>query len=367
MKRLNICLAGLLISALLVPTASAQDHPGDPSFPEPTVSDWAQDEVNQAYKLGLIPETWANADYQAPITRHQYVEVAMEYVALQQNCDINSLKELVSLYLAQKTEDGYIIDAFSDGDTEDSLAYYLGLINGRGDGTFDPDGLITRQEAAVVLTRAYKTCGGALSDRTASSTPCEFADMDKIASWARDSVSALASWSVIKGMDDGTFSPNGNYTIEQCLITFFRLYQDAPVSRKDNNISPLFTYNQGINFVIARSQSTYKTIELDSSIATFVRVDLGGMMRATSSLYLIYHECGVRLIDPVVWDTPYGFTPNQELDDISFSDDEKTLCFSITLEKDTPSYGQVSILYKKGTYNMTVDVITGISQMQYLG
>jgi hypothetical protein len=30
--------------------------------------------------------------------------------------------------------------------------------------------------------------------------------MDKIASWARDSVSALASWSVIKGMDDGNFS-----------------------------------------------------------------------------------------------------------------------------------------------------------------
>jgi hypothetical protein len=45
---------------------------------------------------------------------------------------------------------------------------------------------------------------------------------------------------------------------------------------------------------------------------------------------------------------------------------KKHYVFPITLEKRTPTYGQVSILYKKGTYNMTVDVITGISQMQVL-
>jgi hypothetical protein len=362
MRNIKIILSGTLIGLMIF---AVSPHSSAANVIQPIVSTWAQNEVNQAYQLGLIPDTWTNADYQIPITRRQYAEVAMEYVALQQNCDSNSLKGMVSLYLAQKEEYGNMKDAFSDGDTVDSLAYYLGLIDGRGDGTFDPDGLITRQEAAVILTRAYQTCGGALLDGTASSSSCAFADTDQIASWARDSVSALASWSVIKGMEDGTFSPNENDTIEQCLITFFRLYQDAPVSRNNNNITPLFTYDQGINYVVARSQSTYKTIELDSPIATFVRVDLGGMMRAVSSLYLVYHNCGVRLIEPGVWDTPYGFTPSQELDDLSFSDDGKTLCFSITLEKDTPSYEQGSILYQKGTYNIAVDIITGKTQVQY--
>ncbi len=80
----------------------------------------------------------------------------MAYVAVQQHCDSSGLKGMAARFLAEAEPDGYSIkEVFADGERDDSLAYYLGLVEGRGDGSFDPDGLITRQEAAVMLTRAY--------------------------------------------------------------------------------------------------------------------------------------------------------------------------------------------------------------------
>ena len=38
-------------------------------------------------------------------------------------------------------------------------AYSCGIITGVGDGRFNPSGTITRQEAAVMVSRAAKLCG----------------------------------------------------------------------------------------------------------------------------------------------------------------------------------------------------------------
>jgi|AGTN01.3.fsa_nt_gi hypothetical protein len=81
-----------------MPYASAADT----TISQPAVSSWAQDEVSQAKQLGLIPNSLISSNYQEPITRQQYIEIAMEYVSLQQNCDSYSLKGLASFYLAKK-------------------------------------------------------------------------------------------------------------------------------------------------------------------------------------------------------------------------------------------------------------------------
>lgn len=255
MKHLIKSLTCLLIIAVLLPTAASADTAtSTQAATSPLVSDWAQEDVQKAKELGLVPTLYNYtqykavplADYSVPITREQYVKVAMAFVALQQHCDISGLESLVEFYLAEKTEDGYFMkDAFTDGaDRESSLAFYLGMINGRGDSTFDPDGQITRQEAAVVLTRAYKVCGGALPQESEKAS--SFTDEEKIADWAKESASALASWNVMDGMEDGSFLPDGNFTVEQCIVTFLRLYENAPVSRKNNNVTPLFTYEQAL-------------------------------------------------------------------------------------------------------------------------
>ena len=65
-----------------------------------------------------------------------------------------------------------------------------GIVNGRGDGTFDPEGKITRQEAAAMVARAAKLCGmdTALSETAVRDILAQFGDYVTVADWARESV-----------------------------------------------------------------------------------------------------------------------------------------------------------------------------------
>jgi hypothetical protein len=369
MKHLIKSLTCLLIIAVLLPTAASADTAtSTQAATSPLVSDWAQEDVQKAKELGLVPTLYNYtqykavplADYSVPITREQYVKVAMAFVALQQHCDISGLESLVEFYLAEKTEDGYFMkDAFTDGaDRESSLAFYLGMINGRGDNTFDPNGQITRQEAAVVLTRAYKVCGGALPQESEKAS--SFTDEEKIADWAKESASALASWNVMDGMEDGSFLPDGNFTVEQCIVTFLRLYENAPVSRKNNNVTPLFTYEQALACESKESRSSFRhtVLRIEGTDATFLRDDYSGVMQGASGLYFVYRDGGVRGVDSVVWDSTWGFTPDQKLGNPRFSEDGKTFYFTITLGEDTVSYypdPNGKLLYAKGIYHITVE------------
>ena len=65
-----------------------------------------------------------------------------------------------------------------------------GIVNGVGGGKFNPDGTITRQEAAAMVARAAKLCGldtsmdaGATKDVLA-----QFGDYRSVASWAKESL-----------------------------------------------------------------------------------------------------------------------------------------------------------------------------------
>lgn len=65
-----------------------------------------------------------------------------------------------------------------------------GIVNGVGGGKFNPDGTITRQEAAAMVARAAKLCG---FDTSMSSTEtrdmlAQFGDYRSVASWAKEAM-----------------------------------------------------------------------------------------------------------------------------------------------------------------------------------
>ena len=85
---------------------------------------------------------------------------------------------------------------FSDVPSSKWYAGYIGaanssgIVNGVGSGKFNPDGTITRQEAAAMVARAAKLCGldtemdaGATKDVLA-----QFGDYRSVASWAKESL-----------------------------------------------------------------------------------------------------------------------------------------------------------------------------------
>ncbi|HMM05829.1 MAG TPA: S-layer homology domain-containing protein [Clostridiales bacterium] len=84
-----------------------------------------------------------------------------------------------------------------------------GIVNGTSSTTFAPEANITRQEMAVMIKRYadYKKI-----TLTKTVTVVTFADSSSIASWARDAVSNLQQAGIINGTGGNQFNPLGNAT-----------------------------------------------------------------------------------------------------------------------------------------------------------
>lgn len=355
-KLVALCLATSLIGT----AAAAHSHTGEKSAP--LTSPWAQEEVNKARALGFVPEGVLPEDYRSPITRQDFRQMAMHFIALQTHSDAISLEGMVSMYLGKKDADGHLINMFTDGTEADAAAYYLGLVQGYGDGSFRPEGLITRQEAATMLTRAYGVYGGAMPTEKIK---IDFPDEAQIADWAKESAAALTFWKVMVGMDDGPFTPEEHYTIEQCIVTFLRLYENAPVGRKQGNVSPLFTQAQGFEYLQSRIFIT-EDFRMEGADATFVRTSSVGVMRKTSWFHLVYPDGGVLRVDLGVCDSPYGVRPSLALENLRFSQDGTPLYCTVTLPEDVISYmddPKGRLFHQKGVYQIAIDVDTGRSQL----
>ena len=83
-----------------------------------------------------------------------------------------------------------------------------GIVNGVSDTEFNPEGTITRQEAAVMTIRAAKLCGldTAMSEAEQNDILCDYMDYRQIASWAKESM-AYCYWNEILNTDDLNAEP----------------------------------------------------------------------------------------------------------------------------------------------------------------
>ena len=74
-----------------------------------------------------------------------------------------------------------------------------GIVTGVGDGRFDPDSSVTRQQIAVIL---YNYARYVNADTSARGDLSGYADESQVASWARDAVSWAVAEGIIKGSDN---------------------------------------------------------------------------------------------------------------------------------------------------------------------
>lgn len=375
-KRWRIMLFCVVLAVLSVPgVMAAHSHPGDP-ITNPTTSPWAQNEINTASEIGLIPDGFT-LDYRAPMTRFDFCRAALNFVAVQNNLDPAILVGMLKKHCIHTDETGSMVQVFKDcGDDpyvtdQINAAHYLGIIKGRGDSIFDPNGLITREEAAVMLTRAYEALGVDLPDLDAAKA---FSDQNLISSWAENSVATLKNWDVMKGMTDDLFGPKQTYTTEQCIATFLRLYENAPVSRSQNNVPALFTYDQGIEYLESITEASqydrvgyHQTLRIDGPVATMIRMDWSGSLNGTSILYFVYRDGGLRAFDPGLCLRLNTLTPDLKLETPHFSQDGNTFFCEITLTEDTLSYPteEKTVLHKMGLYHISVDLKTCTSTQTY--
>ena len=103
-------------------------------------------------------------------------------------------------------------------------AQEYGIVSGKGDGKFEPNALITREEAMTMIARAAKITG------LPESTPVdlsEFVDADKISGWATEFVQFNVDNSLIVGNEAKELAPNGNITRAETATVVLRLLRNA--------------------------------------------------------------------------------------------------------------------------------------------
>ena len=213
MKKLtSLVLALLLTLSLCVPALAEFDVDG-PDGPD----DWAKAEIFGAVGAGLVPEDLL-CDYRAPITRAEFCRLVVQLMR----------KTFAEDFVEFAEENGGFSHSFTDtNDREILAAAELAIVNGVGGGKFNPNGSITRQEAATMLARAANvlmlTPGLALN----------FQDAGQFADWARDGIDFTSGlidpfnqWRVMGGTGNDMFSPFDSYTREQAICTMMRIYDN---------------------------------------------------------------------------------------------------------------------------------------------
>ena len=182
-------------------------------------SSWAQSEIWEAICTRLVPMD-LQADYRNDITREEFCRLMITLVEKASGQNIDTY--LASKALATKS-------SFTDTDSTDVLAANaLGIINGISANTFNPNGSITRQEAAAMLARTARVLG-----LTASGGE-SFNDAGQFASWASESIAFVSGLTdpitggkVMGSTGTGNFSPSAPYSREQAMLTALRLFHCA--------------------------------------------------------------------------------------------------------------------------------------------
>lgn len=181
-----------------------------------TPSDWAQDEVWQAQLAQLVPSS-LQSKYRRSITREEFCNLMVTLLERQTG-------QSISNYLSAK---GVTAKAVFTDTTSSSVlaAYALGIVNGTSGNKFNPNGSITRQEAAVVLARTARMLGAAAASKES------FTDVQQFASWATNDIAfvsglvdPITGGKVMGGTGNATFAPTASYSREQAILTTLRIF-----------------------------------------------------------------------------------------------------------------------------------------------
>ena len=143
--------------------------------------------------------------------------------------------ELVTaLYRLAKTPDVKDVDnPFTDVKEEDPCrdavvwAHTQKIVEGRGEGVFDPDGSVRRQEIAKILNEFAARQVGRDGLESRKDVASAYPDAGKVSGWAKGYMNWAAASEFITGHSDGTLDPMGTATRAQVSAILCRYLDDA--------------------------------------------------------------------------------------------------------------------------------------------
>ena len=190
------------------------------------MSEWASSEVVQAIDMGFVPAE-LQKDYINNITRAEFAYMSVAYLAFLYHTDVDgAMKIYCDTHTDESGEKISIAkNVFLDCDDRNVLyAYTMKIVRGKSNDVFDPNGLVTREEAAAMLMRTLFVYGGGLKHSQKITELEAFEDYNDISNWALSDVQYVWELDIMKGVSNTEFSPKKYTTREQSIIAFLRLY-----------------------------------------------------------------------------------------------------------------------------------------------
>lgn len=179
------------------PTPTAKPQSG--TFSDVAETHWAYEAVKNLSDAGIVNGRGNGSfDPDAMVTRAEFVKMIVEAF------DIPEAETSVS---------------FGDCPADAWFTQYVAraaannVVNGF-DGNFSPDKPITREDAAVIVSRLVKDASG---------ESVTFGDAADISDYAKEAVDLLASLGIINGMGDGNYAPKNNITRAQAAKLVFNV------------------------------------------------------------------------------------------------------------------------------------------------
>ena len=173
------------------------------------VSGWATQSVSKGSTYGVIPSSFEGKDMTTPATRQEFSQITV------------MLYEKIKGVAVKPPESNPFTDTT---DISVLKAYSLGIVRGQGNGIFNPDGLLTREQAATMLTRAYTKSTG---NRLTATGVREFSDDASISTYARPSIYYMVYKEFVQGTGNNRFTPKGTTTSEQVVTMAVRMLDEV--------------------------------------------------------------------------------------------------------------------------------------------
>ena len=146
-----------------------------------------------------------------------------------------------------------------------------GVVKGITATTFEPDGLITREQLATMLFRFSSSAPVSVPER-ADLTP--FSDDEKVSEWANEPLEWAVEAGLIKGTDGNRLAPEGDATREQFAAIIerydgsFKLAYNTPVVRSHYTEKP-YPLVEDADIYVSTDGNDENSGSFDSPLATF--------------------------------------------------------------------------------------------------
>ncbi|TEB08011.1 Endo-1,4-beta-xylanase A precursor [Pelotomaculum schinkii] len=175
---------------------------------------WARDDIKALVAGGVIDGTGAAFNPEEKTTRAQFAQWLVRALRIE-------VKPGVALSFSDVPAGAWYHD-------DVAAAVKAGLLMGVDDNTFAPDESITREQIAVIITRALKMkITEDLSHSITDQGIDKFTDKEDISPWARQDIALAVSCGIISGMGDGTFAPQATATRAEAAVMVLRLYKQV--------------------------------------------------------------------------------------------------------------------------------------------